>query len=156
MHLVGQFIQCLGTASRFLNNALGTATTTGTQHTAEVALQAHCIQHRVTASTFMGTSASITTYCIHLVGHCIHCMSIAFTFQDNAGGTATTAGTQHTGEAVLKAYSNHCLLTAPTRGHCILCHNIRKPTFGTLHWHCIHIQGHRTGHCNHCRDTATS
>ena len=82
MHLVGHCIQCLGTASMFSDKAAHTATTAGTLHTAEVALQVHCIQHRLTASTFGGTVSSITTYDIHLVGHCNYCMGTVATFRE--------------------------------------------------------------------------
>ena len=49
---------------------------------------------------------------MHIMGHCIHCMTTASTFPDNAGGSASTAGTLHPPEVALKSYCNHCRLTA--------------------------------------------
>ena len=89
MHLVGHCLQCLGTASTFSDNAVRTSTTTGILHTVEVTLQAHCIQHRLTAYTSVGTASSITTYCIlchnilqPFVGHFNYCMDMASTFRE--------------------------------------------------------------------------
>ena len=72
----------------------------------------HCNHCRFTASTFMGTASSYTTYCKHPVGHCIHCMGTASTFRDNAGLTATTAVTLHPDEVALQGHSNDCRITA--------------------------------------------
>ena len=113
IHLVGHCIHCLGTASTFPDNAGGTATTAATLHPAEVALPEHCHHCRIIAFSFIGTAYYNTPQCLHIVGHCIHCMSTASTFQDNAGGIATTAVTLHPAEVALKAYCNHCWLTAP-------------------------------------------
>ena len=139
MHLLRNCIQCLGTASTFSDNAVGTATTAGTLHTAEVALQVHCIQHRLTASTFVGTATSITTYNIHVMGHSNYCMGTASKLRELYGP--------------LQPWQHHCI---HLHGPCILHDNTLHPPCGTLHSlhdYCIHIPRICGKHCKHCKDT---
>ena len=56
------------------------ATTAWALHPHSGNCRGHCNHCSITAPTIMGPVSSITTYCIHLVGQCIHCMSIASTF----------------------------------------------------------------------------
>ncbi|PWG24323.1 hypothetical protein DF270_16070, partial [Listeria monocytogenes] len=59
----------------------------------------------------MGSASSVTTYGMHIVGHCIHCMGTAFNFSDREGGTATAAGTQLPAEVALHPPSQNTACT---------------------------------------------
>ena len=90
MHIVGQCILCMGTESTLWDMAVHSETTAATLHPAEVALQAQGNHCRFTASTFVGTASSVTTYCMHHLQHCMHDIGSASTFRETVGGTATT------------------------------------------------------------------
>ena len=135
IHLVGHCSHCIGTAYTFRDSSGDTATTAGSLHPAEVALQAHCYQHRVTASsawawqphsgklqeplyhcritasTFMGTASSIRKSCIHLVGNCIQCRGTASTFTEMTRGNANTAGSVYPPSWELHALSKRAAYT---------------------------------------------
>ena len=132
---------CMSTASTFQDNEGGFATTAGTLHPAEVAVKAFCNHCRLIASMFIGTASLVATYCIHLVEHCIHCMSTATTFQDNAGDTASTAATLHSTEVALLGHCHHCRIPA-------------FPFIGTAYCNtpqCLRI----VGNCIHSMSTAS-
>ena len=82
IQLVGHCTHCMTTASKFPDNVGGNASTAGTLHTAEVALQAQCINDKLTESISVGTAAPITTYDFHLVGHCNYCIGTASKFRE--------------------------------------------------------------------------
>ena len=74
MHIVRHCLHSMGIASTFNDTALASATTAATLHPDEKALEMHCNDFSLTASTFVGTASSVTAYCIHLLGHCMLCM----------------------------------------------------------------------------------
>ena len=155
-----------------------TATTFGTLNPQQgqcFQFQGNCRWHgshcRNCASTLMGTTSSVTTYCIHLVGQCLHCMCTASTLPDSTGGTAATMHppswalhppSQHPAyslwdsastawalhpnpgklQGALQLLQDHCI---HLHGHCIICHNLLHTPCGTMHpqhAHNIHSHGH--------------
>ena len=134
-----------------------------------ILLHGHCILHHNMLRKPLGTLHPLHGHCIHIPrqfrGHCNHCQNTAsneVALQAHCHHcriTASTAcsdhdhsGTQH---GALQPLPDHCILP---HGHCNLRHILHAPC-GTLHpmpGHCIHDLGQCSGHCNHCRDTASA
>ena len=82
----------------------------------------HCNHCSDTESNFIGTTSSVILYCNQLVGLCFHCMGTASKFMDNAGGTATIAGSLHPVHEKCIHLQGYCW------GHCNNC-RIHASTF---------------------------
>ena len=156
----------MGTAINFSDTEDGTATPAGTLLPADVEMQAHCNQCRITASTAysqhphsgtqQGALQPLPEHCIqphgHCIlrhnilhepsGHCIHCMGTAFTFRDTKGGTATPARTLLPADVEMQAHCNHCRITGSTACSHYPHSGTQQGALQPLLDNCIHLHGH--------------